>query len=342
MNKIRITYLLIITFTGILIYICIDGKHLLSKKLIEHPKAEIIDFTSPETKEQIRQQAIEDSIFAIKSMKYLYNLQQKTYDTHIGGYNIIKTHEIVDSIFNVYSLVITKNDSIVFRTKIGVEDSNRVSYILYPLIPNGRRQIIIEEHTGGAHCCSMYWILDPTDTIITLYYSNETESEIGSLDQIDDFDGDGNYEFTQLLNSFHYFDGLCGAASPAGLAIFKYSKDKKSFILANKDFPSVILEDTEKRKSEVRKLLDTTKSFNKERSEYLLSIVLGVLIDYVYAGQDSIGWAYFDKNYILSDKKERKRKIQEVFNESVVYKQLYPNLERRRITSKITTLEMAR
>ena len=99
------------------------------------------------------------------SLTWFHNLRRKKFDAHVEGYSIIKTNAIVDSTHHVYSLVILRNDSLKFRTEIGVEDSNWVGYVVYPLIPNGRKQVIVDEFTGGAHCCALYWILDLADTV---------------------------------------------------------------------------------------------------------------------------------------------------------------------------------
>jgi hypothetical protein len=255
-------------------------------------------------------------------MSFCYDLQDKKYDSHYNGYNIVKTHDISHSGEDVYSLIISRNNSIKFRTS-GVEDSNRVSYALYPLVPNGRKQIIIEEHTGGAHCCHLYWILDLGDTIRILYKSNENETEIGALMWIFDYGNDEYYEFSQYLNSFHYFDKLSGANSPGAVAVYKYSKALGIYVLANSDYPNENLERIEYTKSSVKEILDSTKEFDSEDSENLLSKTLEVLIDYIYAGQENTGWLFFDSNYVLPDKIKMKENIRGVLKASVVYKEMY-------------------
>jgi len=258
------------------------------------------------------------------AFSFFYDLQPLKYPSWVDGYEIIKTHDVDSSDGeNIYSLVISRGNSIKFRTNIGVGDSNSVSYVLFPLIPNDRKQVIVEEYTGGAHCCRIYWILDLADTVSILYHSDETQTEVGFIDKVADYDHDGFYEFTQGLNSFHYFEDLGGAGSPWPCAVFKYLRDKRCFVLANRDFPSIVLGDIEDKESEVQDLLDTTKLFDYEASSDLLSGTLDVLLRYIYAGQDSVGWTYFNKNYILPDSLEIKKKIQDVLQNSTVYKQLY-------------------
>ncbi|MFZ1082261.1 MAG: hypothetical protein WAO19_10085 [Candidatus Kryptoniota bacterium] len=267
---------------------------------------------------------IEPNDSSRKTFSFYYDLQRTKYPSRIEGYDIIKTHD-VDSTegAGIFSLVISRNDSIKFRTGIGVDDSNYVTYVLFPLLPNGRKQVIVEEYTGGAHCCRMYWILDLADTVTVLYHSDETETEVGFISEVADFDNDGFYEFTQGLNSFHYFENLGGPGSPWPLAVLKFSVDKRCFVLANRDFPAIVLRDIEDKESEVQELLDTTKVFDYDASSDLLSETLDVLLRYVYVGQDSIGWAYFNKNYVLSDSLKMRKKIQDVLETSTVYKQLY-------------------
>ncbi len=329
-------YILLVILIIVLTCVAFFGKHLIltffSPAAHSNHKG-VIDQTTPENREAIRLMGIRDAQLEAWSKTWFHNMLRKKYDTHVSGYDIIKTHDSTDSGENVYSLVISRNDSIKFRTEIGVTDSMGVEYVLYPLIPNGRKQVIVFEYTGGAHCCSMYWILDLADTIHVLYHSDEEETEIGDIGRIYDIDNDGRYEFTQYIRSFHYFDKLCGACSPGADAIFKYSDSLGGFRLANREFPSVNLEAIEKKKLDVKQFLDTTRVFNQELSTELLGVTLDVLIHYVYAGQDSIGWAHFDRNYVLPDKAEMKAKIQAVFNTSVVYRDLYPQQRRRRITN---------
>lgn len=327
-NRTRSIYILIISLSVFLAYFWLSGRYLFLKYLGQlHPEktVEVIDFTSPETREWISHQKERDAEEEAHNKIYFNYWAEKQYETKVEGYTIIKTCDTVESTHTVYSLIISRNGSIKFRTKVGVEDSNDVKYILYPLVPNGRKQVIIEEYTGGAHCCRMYWILDLVDSVRILYQSDETESELGEIYQIIDFDKDGCFEFTQFLNSFHYFDNIPGAASPFGRAVFKYSKETRTFLLANREFPLVNLEDIDKKKADVKQFLDTTKSFNQDLSTALLALTLDVLIDYVYAGQDSIGWSFFDKNYVLRDKHQMEEKIQGVFDTSIIYNELHKN-----------------
>ena len=327
-KHISVIYILIVSLGMFLAYFWFSGRYLFSRYLSQlHPEktSEYIDFTSPETREWLSHKKERDAEEENRRSLYFDYWKGKNYDTRVEGYSIIKTCDLADSTFKVYSLIISRNDSVKFRTTVGVEDSDGVNYILFSLIPNGRKQVIIEEYTGGAHCCCIYWFLDLADSIRVLYHSNEVESEIGRIDQIVDFNHDGRFEFTQLLKSFHYFDRLCGACSPFSAAVYKYSKETGTFVLASREFPRVNLEDIDRRKNDVRQFLDTTKSFNEDLSSTLLELTLDVLTRYVYAGQDSLGWSFFDKYYVLPDKHEMELKIQDVFDRSVVYNELYSN-----------------
>jgi hypothetical protein len=321
MKKISFIYCLAVLLSGILVLVILDGRRLISLYFFEPRTYGTVDQTSAETKDLLRQEAIKDSLNEVKRNRD-FRVSRRT-SARSDGYDIVRTKERIDSTTCIYSVLIQQNDSVKFRTGIGVYDSNWVIFGLYRLIPNGRNQVVIEEFTGGAHCCYMYWIVDLARPIKVVYHSDENETEIGYLMEFEDFDGDGSYEFTQILNSFHYFDRLCGACSPAGMVVLKYSEESDCFEIANRTFPSVVLKDVEKKKAEVKALLDTKKPHTWDYSTELLSGALDVLIHHVYAGQDSIGWAYFDENYALSDKSEMKKKIQAVLESSVVYQQLY-------------------
>ncbi len=322
-NKKRLYYLLVAISSCVLVFFIIDGTQFISNLCNREYHYHVIDQTSPETREALRQEAIRDSLGKIEMMKHLDNLRAQMAGRHIDGYDFVEAHDTVNAWDQGYNLIITRNDSVKFRTTVEAADSNGVNYRLYRLIPNGRDQVIVEEYTGGMGCCYLYWIFDMSDSLTTLYHSDGIQTEFGMLEHVDDFDHDGYLEFTQIISPFDSFDGLCNLCTPCAIAVFKYSKRTGHYEIANKSFPSVVLEGIEQKESEVKIFLDTARAVDEDPSKPLLSKVLDVLIHYVYAGQDSVGWAYFDKNYVLPDKAEMKRKIQTVFRKEVVYKELY-------------------
>ena len=114
-----------------------------------------------------------------------------------------------------------------------------------------------------------------------------------------------------------------GPVLPGVDGVFKYSDSLHVYVLANREFAPVVLDDVEETRVSVEKFLDTAKALNKERATALMGDALDILIHHVFAGQDSLGWAYFDRYYDQPDRSEVKKLIQELLNESVVYQEMH-------------------
>ena len=70
-----------------------------------------------------------------------------------------------------------------------------------------------------------------------------------------------------------------------------------------------------------QKVIDTMTVFGENDPRISQACFLAFLIHRIYTGQDSLGWAYFDKNYVFADKEEMRRTIQDFFDTSSVYRE---------------------
>lgn len=196
----------------------------------------------------------------------------------------------------------------------------------FPCLGNKEtHQLIVEQYSGGAHCCWSYWIVDLYPNFRVLYDSDKYS--IGYPLDFIDLDGDGVFEFTQNVLTFDYFDVLCHAVSPLPTCVFKYDKDANEYLPASHMFPAYVLEGFDESIKEVKKLnekVDFT-DYDEETSEYLeyLASVLNIVITYIYAGKEEKAWTFYDKEYRLPNKEEMKFKIREKLKDCPVYKCIY-------------------
>ena len=199
---------------------------------------------------------------------------------------------------------------------------------LFPFLGTKVKQLVIEQYSGGAHCCWSYWILKLGPDLDVIYESQEYPVGYGLTPL--DLDQDGVFEFTQALLTFDYFDRLPHALSPLPAVVFKYEEKNSRYLPANQIFANYLLngieEDTE-RVREFQKKTDLT-TCDDARGEYL-SLVFEVVLRYIYAGKEKEGWLFYEKEYHLPDREEMRSKIKKKLESCPVYREIYAPREKR-------------
>lgn len=236
-------------------------------------------------------------------------------------YTIVRTLDPQDS---TYGVAIFKNRQSVWRSREGTIRPEYNEVKLVPLLRDETKQLFVQHFSGGAHCCWTSIILELSDSIHTLFNSDDY-TDLGYELTMSDFDRDGMMDLHLTIITFDYFDRLTHAISPFSSAYFSYSPSTRRFVLTSREFSSLLLNRTLEHEQRVKAMADTTDftQFDDIGGEYLSS-VLKVLMDYVFAGQKGKGWKFFDAWYRLADKDEMRRKIQQAFDASNVYQELYP------------------
>ncbi|NLJ49057.1 MAG: hypothetical protein GX428_05640, partial [Candidatus Atribacteria bacterium] len=95
-----------------------------------------------------------------------------------------------------WSAVLKKNNDEIMRFENGYLE-NMTIFGLYPFIVNRDKQLVVEQFSGGAHCCWSDWIIELTSPISILYDSQKYPVGYGMV--IEDINKDGNSEFIQAL-----------------------------------------------------------------------------------------------------------------------------------------------
>jgi len=193
---------------------------------------------------------------------------------------------------------------------------------LFPFLGGNTRQLIIEQYSGGAHCCWSYWIFNLA-THFELIYDTQVYPVGYSLIPVY-LNSDKVFEFTQGILTFDYFDRLCHALSPIPTVVFKYNKGKNAYVPASQLFATYLLEGIEEDIKVMEEFNETTDfiTFDDTGGEYL-SAVLQVVLRYVYAGWEKEGWYFYDEKYQLTDKDNMRSKIKKELEKCAIYQYIY-------------------
>ena len=191
----------------------------------------------------------------------------------------------------------TKNYSVVTITKgvktlavhrDGLAQDYGSSAELMSLLGSNKKQLVISQYTGGAHCCNHYWIYELSPKFRLLFRSKDFDT-IGYSDSqklFQNIDHDADLEIVDGTPAFHYFDDLAFVSSPVPKLIFDYNRRTRKFELANRHFAKYLLKD----KTEWIARTEAVRDSNP--SQYQVD-TLGVFLDFVYAGQEKTGWKYY-------------------------------------------------
>ncbi len=202
------------------------------------------------------------------------------------------------------------------------------------LLGKGSKQLIIEQYSGGAHCCWTYFILDLSANLHVIY-DDSIYSDLERDMVFKDIDGDGVTEIIRPVGIFDYFAYLSHVESPFPLVVLKYSDERHRYAVANKLFKKFLMSGMDESIAAVRechsdtssdKAADTSEtcySPERARGDRCFPEILSVMLQYIYAGDRDTGWAFFDKWYSGIDKEDMRTKIHLALAGTPVYTELY-------------------
>ncbi|HEX8176578.1 MAG TPA: hypothetical protein VF543_15915 [Pyrinomonadaceae bacterium] len=199
------------------------------------------------------------------------------------------------------------------------------SFGLFPFISREPKQLLVEQYSGGAHCCYSYSIYELDSHAPRLLFDS---SKFGTGNQLMhvDVDSDGVAELTHSVTAFDYFH-TSHASSIFPQAVFAYDKKAGEYRPANRRFPNLILSTMADDIRAVELLKEEGNSNNDETfSERYFGAVLQVTLNYIYAGRQAEGWDFFSREYRTHEgiSPERMRfEIEETLRGEPVYKYIY-------------------
>ena len=224
----------------------------------------------------------------------------------------------------------TKNSSVVTIRKgrktvavhsEGIAQPYGSSAELIELLGSGKKQLVVSQYTGGAHCCTLYWIYELTPAFRLLFRSKDFEtigySEVHELFQ--NIDTDSDLEIIDNTPAFYYFDDLAFVSSPTPTLIFDYNHRTRKFEQANRRFVKYLLKDQSDAIARSRTIRKSNPSQHRVDSFVLF-------LDFVYAGREHAGWKYYHEEKAKSDWGQyfhRDATIRQVLNAEPAYRLIY-------------------
>jgi hypothetical protein len=195
---------------------------------------------------------------------------------------------------------------------------------LFPFIGGEPKQLVVEQYSGGAHCCYSYWIYDLSATP-RLVFDNGKYGTGNQLLPVD-IDGDGAFELKHSVMAFDYFH-MSHASSVFPQALFAYDKKAGEYRPANQRLQAYSLAGIESDIKELEMLKAQGNPDNDDiYSERYFSAVLQVTLKYIYAGKRDEGWSFFNREYRTHEginKEKMRAEVGETLREEPVYKYIY-------------------
>lgn len=204
------------------------------------------------------------------------------------------------------------------------ENKEWTNFGLFPFTGNEPKQLVVEQYSGGAHCCYSYWIYD-LSTNPHLLFDNGKYGTGNTLVPVD-IDLDRAFEFKHSIMAFDYFH-MSHASSVFPQGIFAYDKEAGEYRPANRRFQAYALGGLE---TDIKEL-ETLKAKGNPDSddvypERYFSAVLQVTLKYIYAGKRDEGWSFFNREYKTHEgisKEKMRAEIDETLQGEPVYKYIY-------------------
>jgi hypothetical protein len=185
-----------------------------------------------------------------------------------------------------------------------------IRFGLFPLFSPNSNLLVVEQ---TAHRDWRYWVVNLDEKARIIFDSGDYA--VGQDLRVLDVDGDGRSELILSLTAFWFFENLNNSNSPFIEIVFSYDSKHRKYILANHKFQKFVLRDIEKQINEVK----TRGNLQDEN----LSVVLKVMLPYLYAGKRQEAWSSYEKWYDLPDKEEMKLKIEKTLKADLLYKTIY-------------------
>lgn len=255
------------------------------------------------------------------------------------SYKDYKVENHFDYEKNIATVIVRKGNRLVARRSVETSSSGISCVAFYPLLGDKDEQLIIQQYTGGAHCCSVYWIYDLKPKVRLIF--NGEKWRIG--DGFDDLgfrnlDKDKHLEFAQELMTFQYFYDGGYPGSPSPVVVFDYDRKAKMYLPSNR-FLSYLKERIDRITAEAKAQKD------KGNEHTYRKWMLDVALSYIYAGRERTGWKIyrniFGNNYkflywgggVRETKKgydDLKTEVKKLLYEDSAYRFLYRNKFRKR------------
>jgi hypothetical protein len=162
------------------------------------------------------------------------------------------------------------------------------------------RHVIVQDWSGGAHCCFDYHVLHIHGTEV------RREGTIRSGDcslHVADIDHDGTLELIACDARFAYAFDLPFVDSP--LIPVVYTFREKAYVADNRRFPQVFRFRISR---ERRRLAEAEQAADSRTAR---AATLGIVLNMLYSGRATDGWCAFDRLYRWADRSAVRQELVE-------------------------------
>lgn len=175
----------------------------------------------------------------------------------------------------------------------GFLDSPTGKPSLIDLNGDGTLELIIQNYSGGAHCCYQYWIFSLGETPIQLAFLESKDSALIFMDK----DNDGIFEIEGADKTFAYWQ-TDYATSPAPNFILTFSPNGIVLDTEKMRQPAPIESELENTIMRVRSELGKTISDHHDeawRNAGIHPAVWATMLDLIYTGNGDLAWVFLDR-----------------------------------------------
>jgi len=167
-----------------------------------------------------------------------------------------------------------------------------------PLRPTGGRHVIVQDWSGGAHCCFDYHVFH----VRGVHVRREGLVRAGDCSlRVADLDHDGTLELIACDSRFAYAFDLPFAESP--LIPLVYAFREKAYVADNRKYPQVFRYRITHERRRLGEAERTGDSRGARRA------VISLLLHMLYAGRVTEGWCTFERAYRWADRAAVRREI---------------------------------
>lgn len=227
-----------------------------------------------------------------------------------AGYTITRRHKLVSiegKRIDVSYAVLRKDnvDVATFDGKYSGSFGNETDFGLYQFLGDGAQQLVVDQST---YRDGRFWIVSLSPKLKTVFDS----SEYGLADGFNfaDFDHDGVFEIIVRSTAFYNFADLPHCCPPEVDIIFKYDSQAQKYLPANHLFVDEALAGIDDRIDRVNEGTD------QDHRQHVLTI----LLRYLYAGKETEGWAFFDREYQNPDKEKLRSQVRTLLATEPIYR----------------------
>lgn len=240
-----------------------------------------------------------------------------------GGFEVRKVQDPKTSRWHVEIL---QGQRSLFRSGNGAKVKSDLLLGSFPLLGDGSKQLLIEEYTGEAFCCTHNYILQVGDGIDVLYSSSQYPVGYGLSPE--DLDGDGIFELITTLTRFENFFNMPHEESPTVPVIFRYDPEARRYVVGNRRFSETVQANVPEDRERVNKMRAERrngKPVNGLWRTRFTGAVLSVALAYFYSGDQEQGWQYLTSTYDLDDREAVVANLRYYLLRCPIFRGVYPD-----------------